>query len=134
MERVLFQEIATPCRSSRTPQVGSQGRRVLRHPVPLWYQLCACPPSLSTYEPREARRNVGRRDQPRSISSLRALPKEIQRGTVQPFILIMQVATLAYFSKLGFWMWGQGGRSFGAPLRCLSVPGLAFDYFVASMT
>ena len=33
--------------------------------------------------------------------SLRALPKEIQRGTVQPFILIMQVATLAYFSKLG---------------------------------
>jgi uncharacterized protein len=33
--------------------------------------------------------------------SLRALPKEIQRGTVQPFILIMQVATLVYFSKLG---------------------------------
>ena len=33
--------------------------------------------------------------------SLRGLPKEIQRGTVQPFILIMQVATLAYFSKLG---------------------------------
>jgi uncharacterized membrane protein YfcA len=33
--------------------------------------------------------------------SLRALPKEIQRGTVQPFILIMHVATLAYFSKLG---------------------------------
>jgi uncharacterized protein len=33
--------------------------------------------------------------------SLRALPKEIQRGTVQPFILIMQIATLAYFSKLG---------------------------------
>jgi uncharacterized protein len=25
----------------------------------------------------------------------------MQRGTVQPFILIMQVATLAYFSKLG---------------------------------
>ncbi|MFZ0837505.1 MAG: sulfite exporter TauE/SafE family protein, partial [Xanthobacteraceae bacterium] len=33
--------------------------------------------------------------------SLRSLPKEVQRGTVQPFILIMQVATLAYFSKLG---------------------------------
>ncbi len=33
--------------------------------------------------------------------SLRGLPKEIQRGTVQPFILIMQVAILAYFSKLG---------------------------------
>jgi uncharacterized protein len=33
--------------------------------------------------------------------SLRALPKEMQRGTVQPFILVMQVATLAYLSKLG---------------------------------
>lgn len=33
--------------------------------------------------------------------SLRALPKEVQRGVVQPFILAMQVATLVYFSRLG---------------------------------
>jgi uncharacterized protein len=33
--------------------------------------------------------------------SLRALPKEVQRGIVQPFILIMQCAALLYFSKIG---------------------------------
>jgi uncharacterized membrane protein YfcA len=33
--------------------------------------------------------------------SLRALPKEVQRGVVQPFILVMQIATLIYFSRLG---------------------------------
>jgi uncharacterized protein len=33
--------------------------------------------------------------------SLRRLPKDAQRGTVQPFILVMQLATLGYFSKLG---------------------------------
>ncbi len=33
--------------------------------------------------------------------SLRLLPKDAQRGTVQPFILIMQLATLGYFSRLG---------------------------------
>ena len=66
--------------------------------------------------------------------SLRALPKEIQRGTVQPFILIMQVATLAYFSKLGIFVSRQPRRSFGALPRCLAVPGLAFDYFVVSTT
>ena len=32
---------------------------------------------------------------------LRGLPKDIQRGVVQPFILTIQVATLAYFSRLG---------------------------------
>ncbi len=32
---------------------------------------------------------------------LKGLPKSQQRGIVQPFILIMQIATLAYFSKLG---------------------------------
>lgn len=43
--------------------------------------------------------------------SLRALPKDIQRGTVQPFILIMQIATLAYFSKLGI-LSAQTGKMF----------------------
>jgi uncharacterized membrane protein YfcA len=33
--------------------------------------------------------------------SLRALPKEVQRGIVQPFILLMQCAALLYFSKIG---------------------------------
>jgi uncharacterized membrane protein YfcA len=33
--------------------------------------------------------------------SLRGLSKIEQRGIVQPFILIMQIGTLAYFSKLG---------------------------------
>jgi uncharacterized membrane protein YfcA len=32
---------------------------------------------------------------------LRGLSKEVQRGIVQPFILVMQIATLAYFSRLG---------------------------------
>jgi uncharacterized membrane protein YfcA len=33
--------------------------------------------------------------------SLRGLAKDMQRGLLQPYILIMQVATLAYFSKVG---------------------------------
>jgi uncharacterized membrane protein YfcA len=33
--------------------------------------------------------------------SLRGLPKDVQRGTVQPFILLMQCAALVYFSKAG---------------------------------
>ena len=33
--------------------------------------------------------------------NLRGLPKESQRGTVQPFILVMQLATLIYFSRAG---------------------------------
>ena len=33
--------------------------------------------------------------------NLRGLPKGEQRGIVQPFILLMQIATLVYFSKLG---------------------------------
>jgi uncharacterized protein len=33
--------------------------------------------------------------------ALRGMPKDVQRGVVQPFILIMQVATLLYFSRLG---------------------------------
>ncbi len=33
---------------------------------------------------------------------LRGLPKDVQRGIVQPFILTIQVATLVYFSRLGF--------------------------------
>jgi len=33
--------------------------------------------------------------------SLRGLSKLEQRGVVQPFILLMQIATLVYFSKLG---------------------------------
>jgi uncharacterized membrane protein YfcA len=32
---------------------------------------------------------------------LRGLSKDVQRGIVQPFILVMQIATLAYFSRLG---------------------------------
>jgi len=32
---------------------------------------------------------------------LRGLPKDIQRGVVQPFILAIQIATLIYFSRLG---------------------------------
>lgn len=32
---------------------------------------------------------------------LRGLPKDVQRGVVQPFILAIQVATLVYFSRLG---------------------------------
>jgi uncharacterized membrane protein YfcA/uncharacterized protein YjiS (DUF1127 family) len=32
---------------------------------------------------------------------LRALPKEVQRGTIQPFILLMQGATILYFSHAG---------------------------------
>ena len=33
--------------------------------------------------------------------NLRGLPKTEQRGIVQPFILLMQIATIAWFSKLG---------------------------------
>jgi uncharacterized membrane protein YfcA len=33
--------------------------------------------------------------------SLRGLPKDVQRGIVQPFILLMQCAALLYFSKVG---------------------------------
>ena len=33
---------------------------------------------------------------------LRGLPKDVQRGIVQPFILAIQVATLVYFSRVGF--------------------------------
>ena len=33
--------------------------------------------------------------------SLRGLTKDVQRGIVQPFILVMQIATIAYFSRLG---------------------------------
>ena len=33
--------------------------------------------------------------------SMRGLPKLEQRGIVQPFILLMQIATLAYYSELG---------------------------------
>ena len=33
--------------------------------------------------------------------NLRGLPKGEQREIVQPFILLMQIATLVYFSKLG---------------------------------
>jgi uncharacterized protein len=40
--------------------------------------------------------------------SLRGLPKQVQRGVVQPFILLMQIATLAYFSKLGLLTTGTG--------------------------
>jgi len=54
MERVLFQEIATPA-------------DLHEHSVPRLYQFCGCPASLSTYEPRDARRNVGCRDQPASL-------------------------------------------------------------------
>jgi uncharacterized membrane protein YfcA len=32
---------------------------------------------------------------------LRGLPKQEQRGIIQPFILLMQIATLAWFAKLG---------------------------------
>lgn len=38
--------------------------------------------------------------------NLRGLPKEAQRGIVQPFILLMQLGTLGYFSRLG--MLGAG--------------------------
>jgi uncharacterized membrane protein YfcA len=40
--------------------------------------------------------------------SLRGLPKQVQRGVVQPFILVMQIATLAYFSRLGLLTTGTG--------------------------
>ncbi len=33
--------------------------------------------------------------------NLRGLPKGEQRGIAQPFILLMQIATLVYFSKVG---------------------------------
>jgi uncharacterized membrane protein YfcA len=33
--------------------------------------------------------------------NLRGLPKDTQRGTIQPFILLMQIATLVYFSRFG---------------------------------
>jgi uncharacterized membrane protein YfcA len=39
---------------------------------------------------------------PTILCSLRNLSKETQRGIVQPYILVMQIATLAYFSRLGF--------------------------------
>ena len=32
---------------------------------------------------------------------LRGMPKEQQRGLIQPFILVMQLATAAYFSRIG---------------------------------
>jgi uncharacterized membrane protein YfcA len=38
---------------------------------------------------------------PTAWCSLRGLPKQEQRGIVQPFILLMQIATLAYFARLG---------------------------------
>jgi hypothetical protein len=40
--------------------------------------------------------------------SLCGLPKQVQRGVVQPFILLMQITTLAYFSKLGMLTAGTG--------------------------
>jgi uncharacterized protein len=33
--------------------------------------------------------------------SLQGLPKDVQRGTIQPFILLMQLATLVYYSRIG---------------------------------
>ena len=38
---------------------------------------------------------------PTILCSLRGLSKTEQRGIVQPFIFLMQIATLVYFSKLG---------------------------------
>jgi len=38
---------------------------------------------------------------PTAWCSLRGLPKQEQRGIIQPFILLMQIATLAYFARLG---------------------------------
>jgi uncharacterized membrane protein YfcA len=38
---------------------------------------------------------------PTILCSMRGLPKTDQRGIVQPFIFLMQIATLVYFSKLG---------------------------------
>ena len=49
--------------------------------------------------------------------ALRGLPKGIQRGTVQPFILIMQVATLVYFSNLGL----LGATTGSLSLWCIPV-------------
>ncbi len=45
---------------------------------------------------------------PTICCSLRGLPKDVQRGLVQPFIIAMQVATLCYFSKLGLLTAGTG--------------------------
>lgn len=39
---------------------------------------------------------------PTILCSVRGLAKTDQRGIVQPFIFLMQIATLVYFSKLGF--------------------------------
>lgn len=40
---------------------------------------------------------------------LQGIPKESQRGAIQPFILIMQIGTLLYFSKLGILTGGTLG-------------------------
>ncbi len=50
--------------------------------------------------------------------NLRGLPKDIQRGTIQPFILLMQIATLAYFSRLGMLTHGLSS------LYVLCLPGV----------
>jgi uncharacterized protein len=42
--------------------------------------------------------------------SLRGLPKDVQRGVVQPFILVMQIATLLYFSRIGMLTEGTIGN------------------------
>jgi uncharacterized protein len=46
--------------------------------------------------------------------SIRGMAKSEQRGIVQPFILLMQIATLVYFSKLGIIVSG----TLGAYLLC----------------
>lgn len=67
---------------------------------------------IITPSPREraaspANRSVSRQTKliqaraPTIWCSLGGLPNDVQRGIVQPFILMMQIATLAYFSHLG---------------------------------
>jgi uncharacterized membrane protein YfcA len=61
--------------------------------------------------------------------SLRGFPKDVQRGVVQPFILVMQVATLAYFSKFGLLTAGTGATYLACVPAILCGTGIGLHLF-----
>ena len=63
---------------------------------------------------------------------LRGLPKDIQRGVVQPFILTIQVATSAYFSRLGILTTATVTTYLVCARRCCSERGSASACSTAS--
>lgn len=66
--------------------------------------------------------------------SLRGLSKNEQRGIVQPFILLMQIATLVYFSKLGTLASGTWTNYFWCVPAVIGGTWLGLGCLIASMT